>query len=471
MGTWFRRLSFSLWRHRGVLAVALAALAVRLVWNLAIHPPSDFAVSDMQGYLRRADDLFAFKSRPEPYATLFPWGTHVFVFAVKWIFGKTNRAALGASFAIVGAIAVAYSYATAARLFPNRRRIRQAIGALLVLYYPWISLSGYVLSEPLFAATVAATAFYALRLADEGRGRDALWFGVAAALGTAFRPQMLLSVALIGLHPLLRRRAWHGLRLRFAIYAAIPLAIVLGLSIARSEHDLNRFGLVSTNGPLNYAFGRCHATTIEAKARDGSGYFGPPPLGALLAYEKKHPDAVFKLAPASGEVIKFKGHMWDADKLGEIADGCVAKSGWLKQAYYAVTHVVLLYGYNSIWPDAGLPTWRVPMAIWSHLSLPLVVPALVYGFLRSLARRRARELLVAMHLWALVGTAIVYFGDTRYRAPYDGIVFLLVLPVYADFWRVLRGMREALSAWRARRRAQPAVLPAPAPGAATLSGP
>ncbi len=465
-GTW------RLWlrRHRAIILVALAALAVRLVWNLAIHPPADFAVSDMLGYIKRADDLFAYKSRPDPYATLFPWGTHVFVFAVKWAFGKTNRAALGVSFAVVGAIAVVYSHATAARLFPHRRRLCLGIGGLLVLYYPWISLSGYVLSEPLFTAAVAATAFYALRLADEGRGRDALWFGVAAALGTVFRPQMLLSVALFGLHPFLRRRAWHGLRFRFAIYAAIPLALALGISIVRSEHDLNRFALVSTNGPLNYAFGRCHATTIEAKARDGTGYFGPPSLGSLLSYEKKHPNAVFKLAPANGETIKFKGHMWDGDKLGEIASTCVAKSGWAMQAYYALTHVVLLYGYNSVWPDSGLPGWRVPMGVWSQVSLPLVVPPLIYGFLRALARRRARELLVAMHIWALVGTAIVYFGDTRYRAPYDGIVFLLVLPVYADLWHLVRAGREAIASRRALRRLPAVVGPRPAEAGATLTG-
>jgi hypothetical protein len=468
MSTWFRRLAFGLRKHQGLVVVILAALAVRLVWNLAIHPPLDFAISDMAGYLKRADDVFLWRTKPAPYMTLFPWGTHTFVFVLKCLFGKQNRTAIGIAFALVGMISVAYSYATAANLFPNARWIRKTLGLLLVVYYPWISLSGYVLSEPLFTATVAATTFYALRLADRGRARDAWYFGIAAALGTLFRPQMLLSVALFGLHAIIRKRAWKHRHFGNAIRVAIPIAVVLGISIARSEHELNRFALVSTNGPLNFAFGRCHATTIEAKAKDGSGFFGPPPLGALLSYEKKNPNALFKLKPAASETIKFRGHMWDGDKLTEIAEQCIETTGWAKQAYYAATHVVLLYGYNTIWPDAGLGSWRKKMAPWCHVQLPLVVPALVYAFLRTLSRRRPRELLVAMHLWALLITAILYFGDTRYRAPYDGVIFLLVLPVYLD---IRRGTQTFFAALVARFRRTEMAAPAAASGTATLSKP
>src|SRR5258708_4613262 len=66
MSTWSSRLSFALRKNRGLVVVVLAALCVRLVWNLAIHPPADFAVSDMAGYLKRADDVFLWRTRPEP---------------------------------------------------------------------------------------------------------------------------------------------------------------------------------------------------------------------------------------------------------------------------------------------------------------------------------------------------------------------------------------------------------------------
>ena len=46
-------------KHRGTVAVTLAALVVRLWWNLAVHRPTAFADSDMKGYLDRGDLMVA----------------------------------------------------------------------------------------------------------------------------------------------------------------------------------------------------------------------------------------------------------------------------------------------------------------------------------------------------------------------------------------------------------------------------
>ena len=154
--------------HFRLILVTLAALLVRLNWNLVVHNPADFAYSDMGGYVDRANQMLKWPWAPKAYFTLFPYGTHAFIFVVKLLGGRDNKAALGGAFALLGTLAVAYTSATVER-FTQRRWVWLLSGALLIFYYPWISLGGYALSETPFAAAVAATGFYALRLADKGR--------------------------------------------------------------------------------------------------------------------------------------------------------------------------------------------------------------------------------------------------------------------------------------------------------------
>ena len=46
-------------------------------------------------------------------------------------------------------------------------------------------------------------------------------------------------------------------------------------------------------------------------------------------------------------------------------------------------------------------------------------------------RRHARRMLLALHVFGLFLVAVVYFGDTRLRAPYDGILVTLAVVTYA----------------------------------------
>src|SRR5438477_355263 len=145
--------------ERPVVLVPFVALAVRLVWNLAVHPPLAYVNSDMEGYVDRAHALLDHPWEPAPGTTLFPPGTHA-------LFAMARRSA-------------------------------------------WRRAPG----------------------------------------------------------PLLAR-------------AAAPLVVVLALCSWRVHWHEQQTGLVSTNGPLNFAFGRCHPEQIEAVGPHGPLWFGPPPFGA-----------------------------------------------------------------------------------------------------------------------------------------------------------------------------------------------
>jgi hypothetical protein len=478
----FFRLGARLRPHRGLLFVTILALAVRLVWDLVVHRPLDFAYSEMGGYLDRANEMIDHRWVPAPYLTLYPWGTHAFIWLVKLVFGRNNGAALGVAFASVGALAVGYCYALAARFAP-RPRVRHVVGFILVFYYPWISLGGYALSELPFLLCVSASTFHSLRLADRGRAGDAWWLGIWLGLGAAVRPQMLVAAAFLAIHFVLRRRAWKGFRPGLAVRAALPLALVLAFSSARihwhtgawaaksavldskgsavrsfvasvapSTWRTGEWGLISKNGPLNAVFGRCHNTGLNANTKGARGFFGPPALGALLGYAKEHPDPLFTLDPALGVTLAIEGHMWDTEPNRKLAAQCVKKTGLWRQVKYMVTHVVLLWGYNIIWPDQGQKIgYRLTMGIFCVTHSIVILPPAALAMIGAFRRRRARTMLLALQVWSVIVTSMLYFGDTRYRAPYDGVLTVLAVATIPFVWRALRRGWER-ARWALRRR-------------------
>ncbi|MFT3772548.1 MAG: hypothetical protein QM820_44725 [Minicystis sp.] len=430
-------------RNRDLIVITLAALVVRLAWNLAVHRPLDYAFSDMSAYMERAQ---AGLSERAGYFTFFPWGTHVMLGVVIRALGAGN-AVIGSLYALIGAGAVAYGFLLARRL-TRSVGLARVVGGILVVYYPWIAVGGYVLSEPPFALCLTASAYHGLLLADRGRPRDAWLFGLWVAAAAAFRPQILLALPLYGLHWLVRRRAWRRITPRLAIMAAAPLVLVLGLSAARTRYHTGKLGLISTNGPLNFAFGRCHATKISSFVNNKrSGSYSPPSLNALSRYGSEHPDALFTLNPAMDTSLQFDGQMWDSKPIYWMASQCVRQAGIGRQIEYAVTHVVMLWHYNVMWPDQNTkPPFKSLMEISGTLHEIFVLPAALAAVALAFRRRNARIMLVGLHVIALLGVAVLYFGDTRLRAPYDGILVLLAAMAYASGYRLIR-----------RRRARAAV--------------
>ncbi|WP_437485220.1 glycosyltransferase family 39 protein [Sorangium sp. So ce1014] len=411
-------------RHSLLLAVTALALAVRLVWNLWIHPPGEYVFSDMGGYVARANRLVEDPLARHADEAFFPYGAHYLLAAVKAVFGKDNETATAVFQAVTGAFTICFMTATSRRL-SGRGWVPRVVGLIGVLYYPLISMGGYYLSEAPYAFFVAASAFYTIRLADEGRRGDAWLLGLSMGLGAAVRPQILMAVPFLAAFWLLRRRSLRRIRLPLLARAAIPIALVLAFSAARARYHTGRFSLVAQNGALNRVFGRCHNVKVEAN----HNWFGPPSIGDLQRHEQRHPDSLVKLDPAMGLELSIRGTMWDEDKLHKLAERCIQKTGWLQQARYAVTHVLMLWWYNVTWPDMGQPPFRPIMRAWNGvtmvtLPLPLVVAAAL-GF----RRRFVRHGLLVMFIVSLFVVAMLYFGDTRFRVPYDSILIVLAVDV------------------------------------------
>jgi hypothetical protein len=410
------------------------ALVIRLVWNLAIHPPGDFITSDMRSYWNQSNAMLNAPFHKDGGAVFFPYGTATLLTVVRAIFGRENHAALAIVYAGLGTLLVPLVYYLAERLTKTYHLPRVA-AIVTCFYYPFISFGGYYLSELPFAVCVTAAAFYSLRLAERGRAVDAFLLGSALAVGATFRPQLLAAIPLLFGLWMIRRKHWPLWGARNWLRMAIPILLISAISVFRFQYHTGRLGFISGNAALNYAFGRCHALTIDASAPGYSASFSPPPMGYLDWREKHRHNSFIRLDPALETKLSVRGNMWTSENFERLTHRCVAMTGYAKQARYAVVHIIMLWGFNNAWPDASDELYRYVMlgALAVH-NIFFLMPAVIM-LLAAFRRGFSRHALVGVHIAALVCIAALYFGDVRYRVPYDGLLIVLGL----DGWRRIFG--------------------------------
>lgn len=438
-------------RERWAIVVLVASLLVRVHWNLRVHPPRDYVYSDMNGYVGRAAQLWADMWGKREYAGFYPWGTHVLIHGLERVLGKGNLVGVGVVFATFGAFVSMFGYLVARRVtrFPW---IAPLVGLILVFDYPLISLSGYFLSETPFALGLVIGTWALLRVVDHGRGYDAWIAGCAIAFATIMRPQILVSVALLVPLWFFGRKLWPKLSLGMLVRAAIPLALILGFSAARLHYHTDRWGLISENGSFNQVFGRCHVGKIIALPdRPGRSrtVFGPPPLLQLGKRGTTAPDSWPQLDPAIDTHFYYYGYIGDAEIHRDYMRQCIEARGWGKQFEYALVNVLMLWRYNIIWPDSGKSQWAPNATKWGMIHThTFAIPAVLAMLIVFVPRRHPKLALVAIHLWAAVIVAAIYFGDVRLRTPYDPFIVLMALELCAMIGAA------AWSWWSARRFAR-----------------
>jgi hypothetical protein len=479
-------------RRWWVLVMFVAALIVRLNWNLSVHPLGEYIYSDMKGYWGRADAILDKPFSVREYDAFFPFGTTWLIAGIKAVFGRENYQAVAVIYAIFGASIVAAAYAIADRAMGHRVAwVAPAVGLFLIFYYPLIAVGGYVLSELPFSFCLTLGVLMLMRLVDEGRPRDAWLLGLLLGVGTLIRPQMLLHVALIGLYWLFARpmradNPYAKLGWAHIGRIAVPLLLLVAMASIRFHVHTGRYGLVSENSSINLIFGRCHNKGIYSR-RDGEGHgtirFSPPPLIQLEAYSERNPDSWIKTRSVWGDhpgpvadvpgfavdefgctrrkcrqpgsEVEYRGYIGDRKIHRKIVKTCIERSGFTRQAYFTLTHWMLLWRYNLMWPDQANPRprsteaeegWRHRQEVWGrfHRGM-LMVPALLGLLFAFVPRRRPKEALVALNLWALLLIAGIWLGGIRFRVPYDPIIVLLAAFSYGVAWEWL------VRKWQQRR--------------------
>ena len=465
LGPYFRRW-WPLWLFVG-------ALIVRLHWTLVVHPLDGFLYSDMHGYNSRANNLLTSPWKVREYRAFYPYGTTWFLAAIKFCFGKDNFSAIAVVQSLLGALSVIWTYFLALRISARPRIVAPAVGVLMVIYYPVLSLTGYTLSETPAIFWLTSAALLTAKVVDEHRTRDIILLGCCIAAAVTFRPQLLLGFAMVLGMALWRRDVLPVPRTIW--WSFIPIALVLGFSSARLYHHTGRLGTVSENGAVNLIFGRCHNKGIYSRP-DGKGHgtvrFGPPPFIQLERYSRQNPDAWMQLSPAFGDLepgetptidgvegfavdshacrkknscklpgaeLQYTGYIGDQATQRKIVRACIERTGLAQQLRYSATHLVQLWGFNEMWPEQANPKPRAvdPYWRWGRMTsswktfhnLALLVPMLLM-LGASTRRGHARMWLASGHIVALLIVASAILGGLRFRVTYDPLIIVLALEAY-----------------------------------------
>jgi hypothetical protein len=388
----------------------------------------------MRSYWIQSNEMLNMPFRKDGSVVFFPYGTATLLTMVRSLFGQDNHVALGIVYALLGTLLVPLVFYLSERL-TKARQLPRIAATITCFYYPLISYGGYYLSELPFALCVTAVVFYSLRLADLGRTRDAFLLGSAMAVGATFRPQLLAAIPLLFLLWMVRRKSWPKWRVKHWFRVAIPILFISVISVARFHYHTGRFGFISGNSSINYAFGRCHALVIEAKATNYWASFSPPPMGYLDWREKYRPNSLIRLDPAVEKKVSLRGAMWTPETFTDLTHRCVKATGYARQARYMAMHILMLWGLNNAWPDSSLELYRFVMLGALAIHNVVFLMPMVLMVIAAFRRNFSRYALFGVHLVALVGISMLYFGDVRYRVPYDALIIVLGL----DGWRRIHG--------------------------------
>jgi len=438
--------------------LTLLALATRLLWVLVIHPPGDYVFSDMGMYVKRATDLAV--NGPRSGARELAWqayGTHFLLALVFKVFGAGQpfRAA-AVLWGTMGAAAVPLTYLLACRVLPSAR-LALVAGVAALLWYPNLSTTGYFLSETPFLCVQLLSAYWLVRVVQEGKGA---WLaGVASAMCFMLRPQSaIFFVGVLGLW-LVNFRGLPWVRVRQLVGVGVPLVMALAFSMWRYHSHTGRWDGIAENANMNLTAGRCHNIVTQAfksqkdldksarkkKTTDGRRVSLPSYRTLDLTFPPGHPLA---LNPAmEAETIRFVGYIGDPWIHRELRRECYRRTGVLGQIQYSFTNLLLQWFISRQWPDNAknrhifLPASEV---FRYGFQIFVLLPSLLgVGLGMARLRRDPALALIALCLLTSMVLAAVFFGDVRLRSPYDP--YAIILALLAVHWLAARWHRRRVA--------------------------
>jgi 4-amino-4-deoxy-L-arabinose transferase-like glycosyltransferase len=424
------------WDRVALAAIAIGAVA-RAAWIFWLHPPPDYLYSDMDVYVRYAADI-AQGHELNIYSTLQPQGMHLLLALPLKLLG-VGRPGLwgGAALWWVLSAATPFFAWRLARLLLTPSAA--AVAALLAAVWPLhVTYAGYFLSETPSLAFLLAALWLGYR-AEQQQGRTAVWQGLLAgalgAVAVACRPQLLLNLALVALPFLPRRRR----NVRAALALGAGVAALLAALVVFNSMVAGRLTGLSREGGVNFYLGQCHVKTVTVRTATTFWTISPPPY-----------------LQRGGAVASFPGHeIWEEGFFYRKGLHCVEHEGF-RYPIHAARMIADMTATSKLWPQVNEPTLRTVAdgtnELYGYALLPLII-LIALGRIRRRGPTRAGEVALLAHLACIVPIAIVFFGDPRFRVPYD--VFGLTLLAAALTSRDLLSRAQRTSG--CRRSPQPAA--------------
>jgi 4-amino-4-deoxy-L-arabinose transferase-like glycosyltransferase len=399
-------------------AVARAAIvigaAIRAVVILDLYPPYDHVYSDSLGYIDRAMRV-ATAAPLDRYDAFYPPGTHLLLALPIWLIGTDRSGLYAAAVLWLGLSALTpYFMWRYARLLLSPAAA--ALTALFCALWPiHIAYAGHFMSEVPALAFLCAALWLAERSRLFASPRTGLLAGIVGGLAIAQRPALVINL-FVAAWPLARRAAQYARPLAaIAAGGALALLPVVAYASAASGHLA-----LSENSGLVFYMGHCPVKAVDA---------GPP--GAHYSFESPVTTQLSR-----GVNVNFPNRdIWDQEFFYAQGFACIANDG--------IAHVRVLLrnvfdmGLSTVpWPPSNDPGVRDIVKL-ANVAYVVALPFIVAGAIGLIRRRWPSgggrgELVMLVQLSTVLVTAIAYFGDPRYRTPYDVFGLALLGAVIAD---------------------------------------
>jgi hypothetical protein len=226
----------------------------------------------------------------------------------------------------------------------------------------------------------------------------------------AIRPQFALNLLILAA-PLLW--AWRR-RLR-PLMAFLAAGAVVGTSIiVHNSIAAGKLTGVSENTGLTFFLGHCDVYTVTSGTPPGPTFH----FGAPVAIQR-----------GTGRTYVFPDKLaWDQDFFFHEAAGCIREDG-IGHVRILGRSLVDMTATTITWPQSNEDGLR-EVVHYSNVAYSALLPTMVIGSVMLMrSRRRGRggtgEAVMLAHLACGFVLALLFFGDPRFRMPYD--VFGLAL--------------------------------------------
>jgi 4-amino-4-deoxy-L-arabinose transferase-like glycosyltransferase len=401
---------------RALPAIAAAGVVIRVLYTLfeAPWPPAGL------------DDQFYFSALPKlvadgegfvnPFLFVLQGGVslptaehpplHTVVLAGLAELGGTSPDAQRLTGAVFGAGTIVVIGLLARRLAGDRAGLLAA--GLAAVYPVLVATDGALMSESLYVALVGAGLLAALRLADAPGAGPAALLGAIVALAALTRSEALLMLPLV-LLGILRTRPGR----RAAAVAVAAFAVVLIPWTARTWSAFDQPVAISTNSGSAIGGANCRET-----------YFGD------------------QLGGWRPQCLPDRGRGNEAEHMAGLRRDGVDYARDHAGRLPTVLAVRLARVWN-VYDPLQTPEGRSERAEKLGVAMYfLLVPLALAG--AFLLRRRGRELwILAVPVLLVCATALLTYGNQRFRAPAELTLVVLAAVALDAAWRARRVSRAA----------------------------
>jgi hypothetical protein len=332
------------------------------------------------------------------------------------------------------------------------------VGVLVAFWYPQVAFVGFFSSEIWFSAAIALHAWLVSR--ERRRAPAMLGIGVVSALAFVVRPQFLLTWLIFSSATALALAWRRGFRpaVRMLVWSSLPLVLMIGVTSVRFHRLSGHWGLIAeSSGSRLWA--DTDVCKIEATWRAPNGdqlswWFSPPSKPAIKP----------------SDTATFEGFIADPDILNAIRLERLRGVPLRDRIARKIGNVALLVTNNLPWPESNyhddvsllgqtqvISRYEL-QEYFRNVFVVVVLPLCAAGIV--LGRHNRAMLIAVANFVTIVFTAAVFFGEMRYRVPYDSFsIVLAVVGACALYERA----RSLVGRLRRRRRSRKSYGASPRP--------